>query len=141
MFYTVLADLTVALHLAYVCFVLVGEALILLGIPLGWQWTRNFWFRAAHLAAMLYPAYETFNQIECPLTVWEHNLRVAAGGTGQAGSFVGRLLNNVMFFNCADDSWVWPWIYGALATLFLATLVLAPPRWKRPADTASVTAT
>jgi hypothetical protein len=130
MFYSFLADVVVAIHLSYVSFVIVGELLIILGIPLGWQWIRNIWFRVAHLAAMLYPAYEMFSGIDCPLTVWEIRLLEAAGKTAEHRSFVGRLLNDLMFFDCGDDSWVWPWIYAGLATVFVLTFVLAPPRWK-----------
>jgi hypothetical protein len=133
MFYIFLADAVAAIHLGYVSFVIVGELLIVFGIPLGWQWTRNLWFRVAHLAAMLFPAYEMFRGLDCPLTVWEIKLLELAGKTVEHRSFVGRLVDNVMFFDCGDDSWVWPWIYGGLATVFVLTFVLAPPRWKKPA--------
>ena len=39
-----------------------------------------------------------------------------------------------MFFNCGDDSWVWPWIYGNLAAIFVLTFVLAAPRWHQRCD-------
>jgi hypothetical protein len=130
MFYSLLADAVVAVHLAYVSYVIVGELLIIVGIPLRWQWIRNFWFRVTHLIAMLYPAYEMLSGIDCPLTIWEIQLRAAAGQTAEQRSFVGRLLNDLMFFDCGDDSWVWPWIYGSLAVIFILTFVLAPPRWR-----------
>ena len=128
MFYSLLADVVVAVHFAYVSFVIIGELLIIVGIPLGWQWIRNFWFRTIHLVAMLYPAYEMLRGIECPLTIWEFSLLKAAGRDEQSRSFVGRLMSDLMFFDCADDSWVWPWIYGGLAVVFVLTFVLAPPR-------------
>jgi hypothetical protein len=40
MFYSFLADVVVALHVAYVGFVVVGLLLILLGLPLRWSWGR-----------------------------------------------------------------------------------------------------
>jgi hypothetical protein len=129
-FYSILADVVVAIHFAYVSFVVFGELLIIAGIPLRWQWIRNIWFRVAHLLAMLYPAFEMFSGIDCPLTVWELQLLKAAGKTAEHRSFVGRLLDNLMFFQCPDDSPVWFWIYGGLATVFVLTFVLAPPRWK-----------
>jgi hypothetical protein len=134
MIYSILADVVVALHLAYVSYVIFGELLIIVGIPLRWQWIRNFWFRVTHLVAMLYPAYQMFAGMDCPLTVWEVALLNAAGKPAEQRSFVGRLLNDLMFFDCGDDSWVWPWIYGSLAVIFVLTFVLAPPRWRKRRD-------
>ena len=131
MWYAILADLVVALHFAYVSYVVVGELLIILGIPLRWQWIRNFWFRVTHLLAMLYPAFEMVSGIDCPLTVWEIELLKAAGKPVDERSFVGRLLDNLMFCDLGDNSWAWPWIYGGLATLIVLTFVLAPPRWRQ----------
>jgi hypothetical protein len=141
MFYSILADILVAIHVGYISFVLLGELLILVGIPLGWQWTRNFWFRLVHLAALLYPVYEMFRDIECPLTVWERNLLQLAGQTADQRSFVGRLLHSLMFVECADDSPVWYWVYGTLGVVFVLTLVLVPPRlpWRRRAVTSVAT--
>jgi hypothetical protein len=141
MIYSVLADIVAALHFGYVGFVVVGELLILIGIALGWKWIRNIWFRVPHLLAMLYPAFEMFSHIECPLTVWEYYLRKAANQEAVEGSFVGRLINNLMMFNLGDDSWVWLWIYGGMALLIVLTFVLAPPRWKRKLPAQVVTAT
>jgi hypothetical protein len=95
-----------------------------------WQWIRNFWFRVAHQAAMLDPAFEMFTGIDCPLTIWEIQLLEAAGQNPGHRSFVGRLLDAMMFCDLGDNSWVWWWIYGGLAALFVLTFVLAPPRWR-----------
>ncbi len=130
-FYSLLADGVVALHLAYVSYVVFGELLIVAGIPLGWQWIRNAWFRISHLVMILVVAFEAVCGIECPLTTWEFNLLQAAGKNPENRSFVGRLLNDLMFFDCPDQSWVWPWIYGGVAGLIVATFVLAPPRFRR----------
>ena len=45
--YRFLADAVLAVHFAYVAFVVLGMAAILLGIALGWRWVRNFWFRGS----------------------------------------------------------------------------------------------
>jgi Protein of Unknown function (DUF2784) len=126
--YHLLADLVVAIHLAYVCYVVFGELLIVIGIPLGWRWIRNMWFRVSHLAMIMFVALEALIQFECPLTTWEYQLLAASGDGSEHRSFVGRLMHNLMFFDCSDESWVWPWIYSSVAGIICLTFVLAPPR-------------
>jgi hypothetical protein len=50
--YRGLADAVLVLHAGVVLFVVAGLALTLVGGALRWRWVRNFWFRAAHLAAI-----------------------------------------------------------------------------------------
>jgi hypothetical protein len=128
--YGFLADVIVAVHVAYVGTVIVGLLLILLGIVLRWQWIRNPWFRFIHLAMMLIVAFEAYIQFECPLTTWERNLREAAGQTTNETSFVGRMLGNVLFYPQEYESTL-VWCYYAFAALILATFILAPPRLRR----------
>ena len=79
MIYLILADIIVAIHFAYVSYVVVGELLIILGILLKWQWIRNFWFRVSHLAMIVVVALEAVVGFRCPLTTWEYLLLDAAG--------------------------------------------------------------
>jgi hypothetical protein len=134
-FYAVLADLIVAVHLAYVGFVVVGQLLIVPGAIFGWGWIRNPWFRTLHLLAILVVAGEAFAGIPCPLTVWEDKLRELADQAAQGGTFIGRLLDFVMFPPGLTEAWSHALYYG-FALLVLATFVLAPPRRLRrfPAD-------
>jgi len=131
MWYHFLADVVVAIHFAYVSFVVFGLLFIVAGIPMGWQWTRHFWLRIVHLVMILIVAGESLLGITCPLTTLEYQLTAAAGVTASERSFVGRLLDNLMFFDCPDSSVIWPIIYVGFASLVLLTFVLAPPRWKR----------
>jgi uncharacterized protein DUF2784 len=78
MFYTILADAVVAVHLGYVAFVLIALLLILLGIPLRWQWVRNLRFRLVHLIMVEVVALEGAFGILCPMTTWETKLRELA---------------------------------------------------------------
>ena len=125
--YDVLADLVVAFHFAYVAFVLLGQLAIFVGFGLGWRWIRNFWFRIVHLIAIGIVGIEAILVIDCPLTVWEARLRELAGHPAEEGSFVGRLLHYVIFYDV--DSSILEWIHIAVAVLVSATLVLIPPRW------------
>jgi lysylphosphatidylglycerol synthetase-like protein (DUF2156 family) len=127
MFYRLLADLIVAVHLAYVATVVVGLLLILVGIARGWQWIRNFWFRVVHFLMIALVAAESLGGIVCPLTDWEYRLRELGGEEGEPGSFVGRWVHALMFFEAPE--WVFTTCYCLFGLAVLVVLVLAPPRW------------
>jgi hypothetical protein len=84
--------LVVALHVAYVAFVVVGLVCTVVGRVRGWEWVRNPWFRLPHLAAVLFVAASDLLGRDCPLTVLEQDLKRSAGEPVPQGSFVGRLL-------------------------------------------------
>ena len=125
----IVADLVVVLHAAYVSFVVLGLAAIIAGAILNWSWVRNFWFRMIHLIAIGVVVAEAVAGIPCPLTVWEHRLREAAGQTAYAGDFLGYWAHRLIFFRAA------PWVFTLAYTLFglavLATFFLVPPRRSR----------
>lgn len=131
-YYSRLADVVVLAHFAYVAFVVLGLLLVLLGWVLKWQWTRNFWFRAAHLTMIAIVVTEALLGITCPLTTWEHQLRVNAGESPQDGAFVARVVHDLIFVEAPP--WAFTAIYCAFGGLVLATWVFAPPRWpwKKP---------
>jgi hypothetical protein len=129
--YGILADMLVAVHTAYVSYVVFGQLLIWLGLLLRWQWVRNPWFRWTHLVMMLIVGVEAVFDIECPLTRWENVLRGWAGQPINGETFLGRLLHDLIFVD-------WPpWVVNALhitfALIVLGTFVLAPPRLGRRA--------
>src|SRR5208282_4554460 len=99
MWYSYWAEVVLAIHLAYVAFVVLGQLTILLGVTLGWEWVRNPWFRFAHLAAIGAVALETALGILCPLTVWEDRLRTLAGQQVSEGSFIGRWMHRILFYD------------------------------------------
>jgi hypothetical protein len=131
--YGLLADATVAIHVAYVSFVVFGQLIIFVGVSLRWQWIRNAWFRVAHLAAIGIVAIEAILNIPCPLTVWEQELRRLSGQPISGESFMGRLLHYLIFYDW--PSWAFTTLYIAFASLVLGTFFLAPPRFacQRPA--------
>lgn len=126
MFYALLADAVVALHVLYVSFVLLGEAAIVAGAIWRWSWIRNPWFRWIHLSMILIVALEAIVGMTCPLTVWEDELRRLAGQERAAGTFIGRLLHDLLFFDAAP--WVFTTAYVSFALLVVATFCFAPPR-------------
>jgi hypothetical protein len=125
MWYGLLADVVVAIHVAYVSYVVFGQLAIFAGVVLRWQWIRNIWFRITHLAMMTIVALEAMLNIKCPLTVWECQLRGLAGQPVDGETFMGRLLHNLIFYSAPE--WVFTTGYISFALLVLATFLLAPP--------------
>lgn len=127
--YHVMADLVAISHAAYVGFVVIGFVLILIGAGLGWNWTQNFWFRVAHLAAIAAVCVEAAMGAVCPLTTLENFLRQKDGQTAYPGDFIGYWAHNLIFYNF--PSWVFTVSYFAFGMLVVAAFVLAPPRAPR----------
>ena len=123
-----LADLIVAVHLGIVLFVLIGQLLILVGWPLRWRFVRNLWFRLAHLVVILVVAVQAAGGALCPLTTWELELRREAGEQGHEGTFVGRLLRDLLYVDVPSETL--DIAYIAFAGLVLLSLFLVPPRWR-----------
>ena len=127
----VLADLVVILHAAYVAFVVLGFAAILAGAAARWRWVRNFYFRAAHLAAIGLVLAQTVAGLVCPLTTIENWLRERAGQSDYPGSFIAYWAHQLIFYDWPD--WVFTALYLGFAILVAAALWLAPPDlpWRR----------
>ncbi len=125
----VLADLILLVHFLVVLFVVLGQAAVLVGWWRGWRWVRNFWFRLAHLATIGFVVVQTWLGRLCPLTIWERQLRHAAGQVVHDQSFIEFWLSRLLFF---DVPW---WVFFAAYTVFgflvLANWWFLPPR--RPA--------
>jgi len=131
MWYGILADVVVGLHVAYIAHVVLGQLLIILAAPMKWEWARNPWFRFSHLTAIAIVAYEAIRGLRCPLTVWEEQLR-ALGGQVFNGSetFMGRLLHDLMFIENQPEIF-FTTMYFAVLVLVVQGLVMFPPRWFR----------
>ncbi|MEO8495553.1 MAG: DUF2784 domain-containing protein [Planctomycetota bacterium] len=124
--YSLIADAVVFVHAAYVSFVVLGLAAILIGCVLRWQWVRSVWFRGVHLSMIGIVVVEALFGITCPLTTWENHLRQSAGETARAESFVGRWVHDLLFFDASP--WVFTVVYCLFGAVVLATFVIAPPR-------------
>ena len=82
-----LADIVVALHLAFVVFVVAGGVLAI-------KWPRIAW---AHIPAAAWGAIIEFSGWPCPLTPLENWLREREGSAGYAGDFVARYFMPVLY--------------------------------------------
>ncbi len=125
MWYRIAADALLALHVAFVLFVVVGLALILAGAWRGWGWVRNPWFRVAHLAAIGIVVLQAWLGRICPLTIWEMALRERAGDATYTGAFIAHWLQVLLYYEAPL------WVFGIAYTAFGA-LVVASWAWVRP---------
>jgi hypothetical protein len=87
MTYRILADLVVALHGAFVLFVVLGGFLALRNIR--WAWV--------HIPAALWGACIEFAGWICPLTPLENHLRALAGERGYPEGFIEHYLYPLMY--------------------------------------------
>jgi Protein of Unknown function (DUF2784) len=124
--YHVLADIVVVFHAGYVAFVIFGFAAILIGSTLGWRWVRNFYFRAAHLAAIGLVCVEAVVGMMCPLTTLEDWLRIRGGDTPYPGDFIGYWAHRLIFYQA--PMWVFTTAYLIFGALVVAVFILAPPQ-------------
>ncbi|HJR08929.1 MAG TPA: DUF2784 domain-containing protein [Pyrinomonadaceae bacterium] len=129
MWYSLLADLLLAIHIAYVAYILLGLVLIWVGLWRRWNWVRSPWFRLTHFAAILIVVLELIFKTSCPLTVWELELRSLAGQTVSEATFIARLMRYLLFIMI--PGWMAQLIYIGFALAIVLTFILAPPRWNR----------
>jgi hypothetical protein len=87
MLYRIAADLVVAVHLAFVLFVVLGGVFVL-------KWKRSAW---VHIPAALWGVVIEFAGWVCPLTPLENWLREKGGAHGYSGSFVEHYLEPVLY--------------------------------------------
>ena len=87
MWYDLLADLVLLLHVAFVGFVLLGGLLAL-------KWRRVMWM---HLPAAAWGAIVELTGWICPLTPLENWLRAQAGETRYNGDFIAYYLLPILY--------------------------------------------
>jgi len=87
MTYSLLADLVLVLHLAFVLFVVAGGLLAL-------RWPGAAW---VHLPMAAWGVFIELSGRICPLTPLENRLRLAAGQAGYEGDFVAYYLLPVLY--------------------------------------------
>lgn len=126
MFYRILADLILVVHIGYVGYVIFGQVAIMIGWPLGWRWIRNPWFRVTHLLAILIVVFEVAIDYQCPLTVWERDLR---GDAEDTKSFMARLHEALSF--PPESEHYFNAICILLGSIILVWMFVVPPRFRR----------
>ena len=124
--YQLMANAVLVLHASIVAFVVGGLLATLLGGLRHWRWTRNLWFRAAHLGAIVFVVFESWLDVVCPLTTLEQWLRVRAGQAAYEGDFIAYWLTELMFFTA--PAWVFIAAYSVFGLAVIASWVWLPPR-------------
>ena len=123
------ADAVLVVHALIVAFVVLGQAAVLVGWVRSWEWVRNAWFRLAHLATIAIVVVQAWLGRLCPLTVWEQQLRRAAGQSVGAESLIERWVSALLFPDL--PWWVFVVAYTAFGALVAWTWWRVPPRWGR----------
>ena len=123
------ADLILVVHVLIVTFVIAGQLLILIGAWRGWPWIRNFRFRLAHVLTIAVVVLQAWLGRLCPLTIWEQQLRRAAGQDHHDESFIEYWLSEILYL---DLPW-WAFVagYTAFAMLVVWSWWRLPPEWRR----------
>jgi hypothetical protein len=124
--YQLLADAVLFLHFGVVAFVVGGLIAVIVGNLRGWRWVNGWWFRLAHLAAIAVIVAQAWLGRLCPLTTLESWLRIKAGSTPYAGSFMQEWMQRIIFHEA--PLWVFAAAYTAFATLVVASWWYFPPR-------------
>lgn len=80
--YHLLADLIFILHLSFIIFVIVGGL-----VALKWRWVAFL-----HIPAVIWGLAIEFLNAPCPLTPWEQQLLLRAGGEAYRGGFIDHYI-------------------------------------------------
>ena len=123
---SVLADVVLAIHFAFVIFVIGGFVVIWIGRSCHWSFVHNFWFRIAHLLAMGFVALQVIANVSCPLTILEQRLRERAGQPVYEESCIEHWLGRILFYDF--DAWVFIVTYIGFFLLIVLTFWKVPPR-------------
>lgn len=87
MIYRALADVVVALHIAFVVFVMIGAFLAL-------RWRHVMWL---HVPTAIWGVFIEYAGWICPLTPLENGLRARAGEAGYSGDFIQHYLLRALY--------------------------------------------
>jgi len=121
-FYRILTDLTVAVHFAFLIFVVAG----------GFLARRHRWLAIPHLLAAGWGVYvEATPGLVCPLTPWENTFALRAGQAGYQGSFIEHYLVPIIYPEGLTRAA--QWVLAVLVVVINVT-VYAWPRPRRAGE-------
>jgi uncharacterized protein DUF2784 len=121
-FYRILTDLTVAVHFAFLIFVVAG----------GFLARRHRWLAIPHLLAAGWGVYvEATPGLVCPLTPLENTFALRAGQAGYQGSFIEHYLVPIIYPEGLTRAA--QWVLAVLVVVINVT-VYAWPRPRRAGE-------
>ena len=124
--YLLLADLVLAVHIAFAAYIVLGLAAIWIGRIFGLGFVHSPWFRWTHLGAMGFVLAESLIGILCPLTEIEWRLREASGISHYKQTFMSRVAEIVLYEDLSDAAYMV--IYAGFFAAVLLTAWLVPIR-------------
>jgi len=128
--YQALADAVLLLHFGIILFVVLGLPVIIIGNRAGWSWANQFWWRLAHLIAIGIVALQAWLGQYCPLTILESWLRVQAGESGYAVSFIEHWVQSFLYYQA--PLWVFAIIYTGFGLAVAWAWWRYPPQVGKP---------
>jgi hypothetical protein len=124
-----LADAVLALHVAFIVFVVGGLVVVIVGNLRGWRWVNAWWFRAAHLAAIGFVVAESVFDMPCPFTTLEAWLRPREAAQAYSQGFIAHWLERL--FSYETPPWVFSVTDAGIGLLTLIAWWYFPPRRRR----------
>ncbi len=124
-----LGDGVMVVHALFVAFVVGGQIAVLLGWWRGWRWVRRPGFRVPHLGVIAYVLIQSLLGRPCPLTVWEAELRRAAGQAHHDQGFIVYWVGELLFLH--PPGWAFTLGYSVFAALVAISWVHFPPRRRK----------
>jgi len=110
MYYHVLAELVVTVHLLFAAFAVFGVLLV-------YRWPKLMW---VHIPAVLWSVVVNACQWVCPLTPLELALRRMAGQEGQDAPFLERLLEPLLYPPITHLPYFWLLLAGFILLINVA---------------------
>lgn len=126
--YSLAADTILLIHLAFIVFVVGGQACVVVGYFRDWRWVRSLIFRVCHLLAIGFVVAQAWASKICPLTIWESKLRAAAGQQAYQGTFIKDWIGRLIYYDA--PLWVFVVVYSLFGALVLLSWI-----WVRPEKT------
>ncbi|CAN2041212.1 DUF2784 domain-containing protein [Candidatus Magnetomoraceae bacterium gMMP-15] len=125
-YYGIAADLIMIIHFIFAAFVVLSVPIIWIGFFLKKKFVYNPIFRLSHLLAMGIIIMQALFGVICPLTEWEMDLRLKAGGGNvYFESFMQHWIHKILFFEASDR--IFQWIYGIFFILIVLSMVIIKP--------------
>ena len=125
MFYRILADLIMVIHLAWILFMLWGFVLTIRGFFYP-KFFDRWIFRTVHLLGILFVVTLEILGKYCPLTLWENALRSHYNPeTDYPGSFIVKQIEQMIYPDVPPLVVIIPAIL--IAAFTLAAYILKPP--------------
>lgn len=121
MFAEMLAEVVLAIHFAFILFVVLGAGAVL--------WRQSMMW--LHLPAVAWAALNSVLGWTCPLTPLENWLRARSGGFGYSGGFVSHYVGPIVYPEMMDRDFA---VISAIALLVWTILVYSfiVVRWRDP---------